>query len=163
MVSRTDSENKDMSKVPPVLELGGEFRMTRQRREVYEALMERQDHPTAAEVFIRVKEKMPSISLATVYNCLETLNRSGLVKKVNLDRAPSRYCANLKEHGHFYCETCGDVEDIVPTKPSEFSRLWKLPEGSLIDHFEVSIRGTCAKCGRLAGIQPESAKMNTEA
>ena len=145
MVSKTDNDNHD--KEPLVL--GGEFRMTKQRREVFEALMEQQDHPTAAEVFIRAKDRMPSISLATVYNCLETLNQCGLVNKVNLGRAPSRYCANLAEHGHFYCEKCGDVEDIVPSrKQSDFSQLWKLPEGSVVDHFEVAIRGTCATCNR---------------
>ena len=45
------------------------FRFTSQRREVYDAIMAKRDHPTAVEVFMRVKEKMPSISLAT--NCLK--------------------------------------------------------------------------------------------
>ena len=59
------------------------FRFTDQRRAVYDALMNRRDHPTAVEVFMRVKGKVPSISLATVYNCLETLTGCGLVKTVN--------------------------------------------------------------------------------
>jgi Fe2+ or Zn2+ uptake regulation protein len=154
MVSQSDSQHRDGK--PPTLKLGSEFRMTKQRREVYEALMEQQNHPTAAEVFIRAKDRIPKISLATVYNCLETLNQCDLVKKVNLDRAPSRYCANLSEHGHFYCEGCGDVEDIVPTKKANFSRLWELPEGSVVDHFEVSVRGTCAACTQKAEIQNQS-------
>lgn len=138
------------SETTPTLELGGDFRMTKQRREVYEVLMEERDHPTATEVFMRAKERMPTISLATVYNCLETMNQCGLVKKVNLDRAPSRYCANLKEHGHFYCENCGDVEDVILKAQSDFSSMWKLPKGSAVDHFEVAIRGTCPECVKKA-------------
>jgi Fe2+ or Zn2+ uptake regulation protein len=148
MVIKSDITSDSES--TPALELGGEFRMTKQRREVYEVLMEERDHPTATEVFMRAKERMPSISLATVYNCLETMNQCGLVKKVNLDRSPSRYCANLKEHGHFYCESCGHVEDISLKPQAEaqsgFSRMWKLPKGAVVDHFEVAIRGTCPAC-----------------
>ncbi|MCB1094456.1 MAG: transcriptional repressor [Verrucomicrobiales bacterium] len=148
MVIKSDISSDSES--APALELGGDFRMTKQRREVYEVLMEERNHPTATEVFMRAKERMPSISLATVYNCLETMNQCGLVKKVNLDRSPSRYCANLQEHGHFYCEDCGHVEDIV-LKPrveaqSNFSQMWKLPKGAVVDHFEVAIRGTCPDC-----------------
>src|SRR5450432_2952711 len=88
------------------------FRFTTQRREVYDALMVKRDHPTAVEVFMRVKGRMPSISLATVYNCLETLTGCGLVKSVNHDREPSRYCPNLKEHAHFFCTGCGTVADV---------------------------------------------------
>ena len=51
----------------------GGLRLTPQRRHVYEVLMDKRDHPTATEVFIRVQRRMPSISLATVYNCLETM------------------------------------------------------------------------------------------
>ena len=63
--------------------------MTKQRQAVYDTLMAKLDHPTASEVYDRTKEHMPTISMATVYNCLETLTQCGLVKQVNLDRAPS--------------------------------------------------------------------------
>src|ERR1700761_872478 len=91
---------------------GRGFRMTEQRRAVYDALMGQRDHPTAVEVFMRVKAKKPSISLATVYNCLETLTDCGLVRAVNHDREPSRYCPNLSEHAPLFCESCGGVLDI---------------------------------------------------
>ena len=51
----------------------GGFRLTRQRREVYDALLETRDHPSAVQVFSRVQKRMPTISLATVYNCLHEL------------------------------------------------------------------------------------------
>ncbi len=128
------------------LKLGGEFRMTKQRREVYEVLMETRDHPTASEVYDRTKSRMPTISLATVYNCLETLTKSGLVKQVNMDRHSSRYCPNLNEHAHFFCDRCGSVADVDPKGKTHLSKAWNLPDGSVIDHAETVIKGICAPC-----------------
>jgi Fe2+ or Zn2+ uptake regulation protein len=118
------------------------IRLTRQREEVLAVLLQKRDHPTAVEVFMRSKKHMPTISLATVYNCLEALVESGLVKQVNLDRAPTRYCANLLDHSHFFCEECGAVYDIeIPLQAP-----WNLPAGYLIKQAEVTFRGKCPTC-----------------
>jgi Fe2+ or Zn2+ uptake regulation protein len=130
------------------LALGPEYRLTKQRREVYEVIKEQRDHPTATEVFIRAKTRVPGISLATVYNCLETLTHSGLVKQVNLDRGPSRYCPNLKEHGHFHCESCGSVSDVDLCEAPEAAL--SLPRGSIVNRLEISLRGLCPKCAKAA-------------
>lgn len=122
----------------------GGFRLTPQRRHVYEVLMEKRDHPTATEVFIRTQKKMPSISLATVYNCLETMVGNGLVKAVHVDREPTRFCANLHEHGHFHCTACGLVADIEFSQTRE--KGWKLPEGYLVTQHDVTLRGLCPDC-----------------
>ncbi len=129
------------------LTLGGDRRMTRQRKEIYDLILEKRDHPTATEVFIRAKERIPAISLATVYNCLETLTRAGLVRQVNHDRAPSRYCPNLTEHGHFYCESCGAVSDVAFRGEGHEAAL-KLPRGAVVDHIDVTIKGRCPDCAR---------------
>lgn len=127
---------------------GRGLRLTPQRREVYEALLSRRDHPTAVEVFMRVKERMPSISLATVYNCLETLTDCGLVKHVNLDRASSRYCPNLQQHGHFFCTSCGAVLDVPLKDPEKLQENWEIPRNSVITHHEVAFRGVCPACAK---------------
>jgi len=124
------------------------FRFTPQRREVYDALMVHRDHPTAIEVFMRVKEKMPSISLATVYNCLETLTECGLVRHVNLDRAPSRYCPNIEPHAHFFCDRCGAVFDVPLRNSVSFETLWEVPRESVVSHHEASFRGLCPACAK---------------
>lgn len=121
------------------------LRLTPQRRQVYEVLMDKRDHPTATEVFIRAQKRMPSISLATVYNCLETMVGSGLVKAVHVDREPTRFCANLREHGHFHCTECGHVSDIEFSQTHEQG--WMLPSGFLVTQHDVTLRGLCAGCG----------------
>jgi len=122
------------------------FRFTEQRRAVYDALMGKRDHPTAVEVFMRVKSRMPSISLATVYNCLETLTDCGLVKAVNHDREPSRYCPNLADHAHLFCEGCNGVVDVPLRSRRRLEDVWEVPEAVVISHHEVSFRGLCQKC-----------------
>src|SRR5688572_14035375 len=90
------------------LEVGG-FRTTRQRRGVFEVVAGSHDHPTADEVFARARKRMPEISFATVYNCLSVLVECGLVRQVTLERSPARFCPNMREHCHFFCEQCEEV------------------------------------------------------
>jgi Fur family peroxide stress response transcriptional regulator len=121
-------------------------RLTPQRREVYDVLLQERDHPTATEVFLRAKKRMPSISLATVYNCLETLVSCGLARQVNVEREATRFCPNLQEHGHFVCETCGAVLDVPLAPDRPLDRVWVLPDGLTVTHSEITLRGTCANC-----------------
>ncbi|MGB0774802.1 MAG: Fur family transcriptional regulator [Akkermansiaceae bacterium] len=118
------------------------LRMTRQRTEVYDVLMKHRDHPTAGEVFERAKKNMPSISLATVYNCLEALVEHGAVRQVNFERESSRYCPNLQEHGHFHDETSGRIYDVPLKKDINLSDILDLPEGAQIDNLEITLRGS---------------------
>ena len=121
-------------------------RLTPQRREVYDVLLAGGDHPTATEVFIRAKGRKSGVSLATVYNCLETLVDCGLAKQVNVDREATRYCANLKEHGHFICERCNTVFDVPVVNGHRAEQIWKLPAKFSINHSEMTLRGLCASC-----------------
>jgi Fur family peroxide stress response transcriptional regulator len=136
----------------------GGFRLTPQRRQVYEVLMSKRDHPTATEVFIRAQQQMPSISLATVYNCLETMVGNGLVKAVHVDREPTRFCANLREHGHFHCTDCGHITDIEFSESQEH-QWWKLPSGFLVTQHDVSLRGLCSDCGTHSPRSAQPAKL----
>lgn len=122
------------------------FRFTPQRQQVYSVLLRKRDHPTAERVFIRAKREMPEISLATVYNCLDALVCSGLARQVSLDRGAARYCPNMREHGHFYCDHCEGIFDIDLPVEVELA----LPEGFLASSYTVAVRGRCPSCGREA-------------
>lgn len=117
------------------------LRPTRQREHVYGVILEKRDHPTAEELYARAKETMPTISLATVYNCLETLVQSGLVRSVNFDREPTRFCPNLKEHAHFHCEKTGRVYDVHLPSTIIKSLQHLLPQGFRVQNFELSFSG----------------------
>jgi Fur family peroxide stress response transcriptional regulator len=123
----------------------GGFRFTPQRRAVYDVLLHKRDHPTAEEVFIRAKKAMPEISHATVYNCLGALVESGLARQVQLERGATRFCPNMEEHCHYFCDSCGEVFDVaLPTDSSAMPK----PRGFQVDHYDIAVHGVCAECAR---------------
>jgi Fur family peroxide stress response transcriptional regulator len=131
----------------------GGFRFTPQREHVYAVLLRKRDHPTAEQVFIRAKREMPEISMATVYNCLDALVRCGLARQVTLARGAARFCPNMREHCHFYCDGCDRVFDI--DLPAETGI--KLPQGYRAERYDIAIHGRCPACatgrGKRAGVK----------
>lgn len=139
MVARTTESKPDPNGNMPS-EIAG-LRMTKQRWEVYRLLMGQRDHPTANEVFIRIKDRLPNISLATVYNCLEALTEHGIIRQVNFDRDASRFCPNLAEHGHFHDQKSGSIHDVTFKDGVNLADVLDLPEGTLITDVEITLRG----------------------
>lgn len=134
----------DQATTAPIPEEIGGLRMTRQRQEVYRTLMDERDHPTANDVFMRVKDRLPNISLATVYNCLEALVEHGIIRQVNFDRESSRYCPNLSEHGHFHDEVTGVIHDVDFKPGINLADILDLPPGVVIEDVEITLRGKFA-------------------
>jgi len=121
-------------------------RPTKQREHIYALLLEKRDHPTADEIFARARQGMPTISLATVYNCLETLVETKLIRQVNFEREPTRYCPNLTQHAHFYCRESGEIVDIDLPEEVLASLMKALPEGYAAQHIDIAYDGSCGDC-----------------
>ena len=121
------------------------FRFTPQRQHVYEVILNKRDHPTAEEVFIRTKKTMPEISHATVYNCLDALAKCGLIRQVQLERGATRFCPNMEEHCHYFCDACGEVFDAA--LPVD-STVMPGPKGFQVDHYDIAVHGRCAECAK---------------
>lgn len=121
---------------------GSGLRPTPQRELVFQVILDKRDHPTAEDVFARVKSRMPTISLATVYNCLETLVSCGLVRSVNFERGPTRYCPNLHPHAHFHDVETGATYDIDLPDGLLDEVKTILPPGYAAASVEIIFRGT---------------------
>jgi Fe2+ or Zn2+ uptake regulation protein len=119
-------------------------KMTPQRRAIVEYLQTAINHPTADEVLKAVNEKFPMTSRATVYNTLNWLKGSGLVREVFED-GTVRYDPNTSRHHHFVCRRCGKVEDVSEELVGTF-QLASLPGSQKVEHFEVTLRGLCVDC-----------------
>ena len=136
------------------------LRSTRQREVVFNAILSKQDHPTADEIFARVKADMPSISLATVYNCLDTLVQCHLVKQVHLERESTRFCPNLSEHAHFHDNDTGQVFD-VQLEPEILDKLSSLlPENFEPSSIDITFRGRSAAKAQPAKESGEPSQLN---
>ncbi len=122
------------------------MRVTGQRMEIYRAIAEGMDHPSAEMVYQVVKKRMPAISLDTVYRTLDTLEEFGLIWRVEAVNTKAQFDANPIRHHHFLCIKCGRVID-VPCLIEDGAALWnKLSHIGVVEAINLQIRGTCAKC-----------------
>lgn len=121
------------------------LKVTHQRLEIFRVLAPADDHPSAEEIYERVKKKVPTISLDTVYRTLTTLAKNGVLGRVQPD-ARSRFDPNLDVHHHFICTECRRIDDFY--WPS-FDRMRSPPKSTEWGHVEtkrVEIRGICKAC-----------------
>ncbi len=86
------------------------IRQTPQRLAIAEVVVNSGDHPSVKEIYQRVKEFFPYVTLATVYSTLETLEQAGIVRALPFQKQ-SRYDANLSPHANLVCVGCGGVVD----------------------------------------------------
>lgn len=103
------------------------FKVTPQRLAICEYVLSSKDHPTTDMVYIEMKRKYPTVSLATVYQTLHLLTNIGLLQELNLNDRISRYDPKTSPHINIICKNCGMVEDY---ETEDMERLWyKIVEG----------------------------------
>ena len=124
---------------------------TIQRLAIFHCLERTKKHPTADQVLAAVRKSFPSVSRGTVYNTLEALTQAGLIFRITVDPAVSRYDADLEPHAHFRCRICSTVYDIAMDK--EFN-LDEYVEGHHIEAVHAYAYGVCEKCLRKVALDP---------
>ena len=80
---------------------------SRQRQLIWDAVTQGGGHPTAEELYQRLKPDNPALSLATVYRNLRQLEACGRLRRVAVPDGSDRYDGRLDPHEHMICETCG--------------------------------------------------------
>lgn len=120
--------------------------LTRQRAAVYEYLSGVDHHPTAEEVYLSVKGKLPKLSLATVYKNLEKLVECGVASKLTYGDAAARYDIRTDHHYHTRCLGCGKMWDINPAEGSEMLRGVKPHAGFVVEDYRLELLGRCRDC-----------------
>ena len=121
-------------------------RMTRQRRIVLEALASVTSHPTAAELYDLVRERLPDISPGTVYRNHNVLTELGYVQELCFGPNASRFDANLEIHHHIRCERCGRVADIHAEPDADLEDSVPAPDGWTITSQRLEFHGLCPDC-----------------
>lgn len=116
-------------------------RLTRQRLAVLQTVLDAEDHPTAALIYERTLRRDPALSLATVYNTLETLHEAGIINRLHFDVGTARYCKNLVPHVHLIDEATGEVQDIHLKAGLCAEDIFELPAGVRITGMEACLRG----------------------
>lgn len=122
----------------------GARRRTKQLEVIWKVVRGAATHPTADQIYEKVRKSVPNISLGTVYRNLQKLTDQGKLRVVTVDRA-QRFDPAVQPHDHFICEKCGQVYDI-------FSEGQKLLPASLprqisaVTSHRLELYGRCRRC-----------------
>jgi Fur family peroxide stress response transcriptional regulator len=144
------------SALSTALRAGGR-RLTQQRLEVVREIAGTDEHPDAETIYHRVRERVPTISLDTVYRSLAALADLGLIRRVTELAGPARYDANVARHHHFVCTRCGLVADIEGAALDAWTPTARVPVPGTIESIEVQFRGICTRC-RAEGAAPAGSR-----
>ncbi|PIE58251.1 MAG: transcriptional repressor [Desulfobulbus propionicus] len=123
-----------------------ELRMTHQRKLILSELKKSTTHPTADELYERVKKEMPRISLATVYRNLEILSEVGIIRKLEISGRQKRFDWELEDHNHIYCVKCHRVDNIKLDHKPQIMIQPEEKKGYRISGCRVELYGLCPEC-----------------
>ncbi len=124
------------------------FRVTPQRRLLFDLLCRDDSHPTAEQIYERASAIMPDISLATVYDTLHRLVELGEIQPVeDLSDGGLRYDTNVENHHHLFCLRCNRLVDItldavISDPPPDQT------QGFRILKRQITFQGICPECQR---------------
>jgi Fe2+ or Zn2+ uptake regulation protein len=121
------------------------LKVTPQRECIFGVLHGSAVHPSAEAVYAAARERMPTMSLKTVYQTLNDLAEMGEIQQLDLGTGASRFDPNVDPHHHLVCRRCGKVCDLHVEYPG-LDVPAAQQQGFAVEDAEVVFRGTCAEC-----------------
>jgi Fur family peroxide stress response transcriptional regulator len=130
--------------------------VTMQRRAVFETVLDRDDHPSADQVYETVHAQLPQIARMTVYRILGTFVWLGLVSKTCHPGSTARFDAKIRQHHHLVCLDCGAIIDLEEDRLNKIAWPDVRRLGFKIADYCIHFRGRCAACRQeLAKLSPD--------
>ena len=126
--------------------MAGEQKLTPQRDAVLQVILAREDHPTANEIFDAARQRLPTISYATVYNSLRYLKEAGLVHEIKFGDSASRYDRETDRHDHAICNSCGKLVDFDLPQTAELMQAAARKSRFKPESVHLTLRGLCVDC-----------------
>jgi Fur family peroxide stress response transcriptional regulator len=120
--------------------------LTVQRKAIFDIVSTANDHPTAADVIERLKERGCQYAYATVYNSLRYLTDEGMIRELKLEGDASRYDARTEDHQHIVCVSCGRVDEVFTEAPPEWLSCVAEETGYMLQEQQHLFKGVCATC-----------------
>jgi Fe2+ or Zn2+ uptake regulation protein len=134
-----------MAPLPELLHSRG-LRVTAQRVVINDALHAAGRHLTADQVRDAVQERLPGVSLPTVYATLELLEELGLVRRVATEGGTVVYDPRTDEHHHAVCRRCGTITDLDAPVDRGAAVSAAATAGFAVEDARVIVRGLCPAC-----------------
>ncbi len=124
--------------------------VTVQRREILRAVLQRDDHPTADQVYDAVKDRLGGLSRTTVYRVLETLVGLGIIRRLHHPGPAARFDGKVHRHHHLVCRRCHCVIDVESRRLDGIRLPPAKRHGFTIEDYSIHFTGLCEACGRQA-------------
>lgn len=121
------------------------MRSTNQRQIILEELR-KANHPTACELYDRVRRRLPRIGLGTIYRNLDVMADCGLVLKLEVGGSQKRFDALTEPHYHIRCARCNKVDDIDVDVIQDIAQAAAEKTSYRILGHHVEFTGLCPKC-----------------
>ena len=99
------------------------LRITNQRVALLTALLESEDHPDAVELYRRLRASDASISLATVYRNLASLEKVGVAERHCFEGHGARYESTISEHHDHIVDL--ESDEVIEFRSEEIEQLQK--------------------------------------
>jgi Fur family ferric uptake transcriptional regulator len=132
--------------------------MTRQRQGILEELRKTDTHPSADEIFGRVRKQMPRISLGTVYRNLEILSELGEIQTIEMAGSLKRFDGIAENHYHIRCVNCDRLVDAPLTVSDALENAVQAHTDFRILGHTLEFAGVCPECRRRTpGAYPDNA------
>ena len=125
------------------------MRVTPQRVVVHRALRELDRHVTADELLDAVTDRLPSVSLPTIYATCELLEELGMIRRVQR-AGTTLFDPRTEPHHHLVCTTCGSVDDLELELDSADLQRAAAGIGFAPERVEAIVHGRCAACAAQA-------------
>jgi Fe2+ or Zn2+ uptake regulation protein len=121
------------------------MRVTPQRVVLHRALLELDRHVTADELLDSVADRLPNVSLPTIYATLELLEELGMVRRVQR-AGTTLFDPRTDSHHHLICTTCGSIEDLDSELDTDRLERAAARHGFEHERIEAVVHGRCASC-----------------
>ena len=120
------------------------LKLTPQRLAILNYLEGNKEHPSAEDVYKAVSKQFPTMSLATVYNTLESLKRRGMIQELTMDPVKKRFDPQPAPHHHLMCVDCRKIVDVHSKFRIHLPEMES--EGFEVIGNHIEFYGRCSKC-----------------
>ena len=116
--------------------------MTKKNQTLLQLIREYNGHLNAQEIYDMSKEKDLDISVASIYRILDSFEKKGYIKKIDVGKQSFVYDCNTYQHAHLVCDKCGKIVDVkLDIEEAINSAL-----GKKIDSYELCMHFICDEC-----------------
>lgn len=124
------------------------YRITKQRQKILSCLVNSKEHPTAEQIYKKLKPRFQRLSLGTVYRNLRILKEQGQIWELDFGTGLSHFDAVVHSHYHFICKNCRKIYDIKIPAIKELDDRVRAMTGFRIFSHRLEFFGLCDACSK---------------